>query len=59
MGGVIQLLTYTPPKQKQWQLYFREEQTFILPQRIYFERNKFNKYISTDISSDIAQVLLW
>ena len=44
--GVTQLLTY----KKQRQLYFRDEQTFIPLQIIYFKRNKFNKYISTDIA---------
>ena len=58
-GGVAQLLTYKKKKKKEkenkrWQLYFRTEQTFIAQQRIYFERYKFNKYISTVI----AQILL-
>ena len=43
--GVTQLLTC-----KKLQLYFRDEQTFILLQRIYFERMKLNKYISTNIA---------
>ena len=46
MGGVAQSLPYKRPQQ---QLYFGDEQTLIPVQRIYFEINKSNKYISTDI----------
>ena len=43
-GGVTQLSTYKK------QLHSRDEQKFIPLQRIYFERNKYNKYISAVIT---------
>ena len=56
--GVTQLLAYKKKKTQQKQIYFRDEQALIPLQRIYFEINKFNKYISNEISVDIAQRLL-
>ena len=44
----------TKKKQKTKRLYFRDKHLFHYKELTYFEGNKFNKYISTDI----VQILL-